>query len=170
MIRFHKQFIIGILLLTLSACGYRFSGGGDLPGGVTRVSLGIFENRSAETGVEGIVGNAIINEFTRNGKPFTHDHGAGSAVLSGRVLSVDAQSISRQSIHKTQEQRVTVAISLRMTDPKGAVVWQISRISENEEYEVAEEKGLTERNKRAAISKLSRRLAEKVYSQMTDSF
>jgi len=167
---FRKVFFLVIVLLTLTACGYRFSGGGELPGGVERVSVGIFENSSAETGVEGIISNDIIYEFTRNGKAFTYQHEAGSAVLSGRVLSVTTRSISRQSIHNAQEQRVTVTISLRMTDSKGAVIWQAPRISENEEYAVAEDKGTTEQNKRAAIVKLSRRLGEKVYYQMTDNF
>ena len=162
--------IVGMAFLTLAACGYRFSGGGDLPGGVNRVSVGIFENNSAETGVEGVISNDILSEFTRNGKAFTYRSEAGNAVLSGGVLSVTTLSISRQSVHKAQEQRVTVTISLRMTDPKGAVIWQASRISEHEEYEVAEDKGTTEHNKRAAIAKLSRRLAEKVYYQMTDNF
>ena len=158
------------LLLTLTACGYRFSGGGVLPGGVERVSVGIFENKSAETGVEGIIGNDIIYEFTRNGKAFTYQHEAGDAVLSGTVLSVTTRSISRQSVHNAQEQRVTVTISLKMADSKGVIIWQAPHISENEEYVVAEDKGTTEQNKRAAIVKLSRRLAERVYDQMTDNF
>ena len=159
-----------ILPIALSACGYRFSGGGNLPGGVERVSVGIFENRSAETGVEGIISNDIIYEFTRNGKAFSYKREANSAVLSGSVLSVTTRSISRQSVHNTQEQQVTVTISLKMTDPEGVVLWQEPRLSENEEYGVAEDKGTTEQNKRAAIVKLSRRLAEKVYYQMTDNF
>ena len=119
---------------------------------------------------EGIISNDIIYEFTRNGKAFTYRSEAGSTVLSGSVLSVTTRSISRQSVHNAQEQRVTVTISLRMTDPEGVVIWQAPRISENEDYEVAEDKGTTEQNKRAAITKLSRRLAEKVYYQMTDNF
>ena len=170
MIRLKSICTIGVIFLALSACGYRFSGGGELPGGVERVSVGVFENRSAETGVEGIISNDIIYEFTRNGKPFTYRREAGSALLSGSVLSVTTRSLSRQSVHNTQEQQVTVTISLKMTDPEGAVLWQAPRISENEAYEVAEDKGTTERNKRAAVVKLSRRLAEKVYYQMIDRF
>lgn len=161
---------MAVILLTSTACGYRFSGGGDLPGGVERVSVGFFENRSAETGVEGIISNDILYEFTRNGKAFTYRNEAGSAVLSGHILSVTTRAISRQSIHNTQEQRVTVTVSLRLTDSKGVVIWQASRISENEEFEVSKDKATTEQNKRAAISKLSRRMAEKIYYRMTDNF
>ncbi len=170
MIQFLKICVIGVILLAFSACGYRFSGGGDLPGGVEQVSVGIFGNRSAETGVEGIISNDIIYEFTRNGKKFTYQREAASAVLSGSVLSVTTRSISRQSLHNIKEREVTVTVSLKMTDPEGAVLWQAPRISENEEYEVADNRGTTERNKRAAIVKLSRRLAEKIYHQMTDNF
>lgn len=168
--RYRNICFMVVFFLTLATCGYRFSGGGDLPGGVKRVSVGIFENKSAETGVEGIISNDILYEFTRNGKAFTYRSEADSAVLSGNVLSVTTRSISRQSVHNTQEQRVTVILSLRMTNPEGVVLWQAPRISEKEEFEVAEDKGTTEQNKRAAIAKLSRRLAEKVYYQMTENF
>ena len=159
-----------ILLLTLSACGYRFSGGGALPGGVQRVALGIFDNSSGETGVEGILSNDIVYEFTRNGKDFIRRSETADAILSGSILSVSTRSISRESIHNVQERRVSVAVSLKLTDLDGAIVWQAPALSENEEYEVDDDKGVTEQNKREAIQKLSRRLAEKAYYQMTDNF
>jgi len=158
------------LLLTLSACGYRFSGGGSLPGGAEVVAVGIFDNRSGETGVEGIISNDIIYEFTRSGKNFTYKSEKADAILSGTVVSVTTNSISRDTVHSVLERRVTVVISLKLVDSVGAVTWQASGLSENEEYEVRADKATTEMNKREAISRLSRRLAEKVYYQMTDDF
>ena len=167
---FHPICYAGILLLTLSACGYRFSGGGSLPGGVKRVTVGVFSNSSGETGVEGIISNDIVYEFTRNGKDFTPRKESADAVLSGSVLSVTTWPISRRSTHNVQERRISVTISLKMTDSKGGILWQAPTLSENEEYEVTDEKGTTEQNKRKAIQKLSRRLAERVFYQMTDNF
>jgi hypothetical protein len=169
-----KQFttigIIAILLLTLFACGYRFSGGGALPGGVQRIAVGVFDNPSGETGLESILSNEIIYEITRNGKEFTRKSEAADAILSGSVVEVCTWSVPRKSVHNVQERRVSVTVSLELTDPKGRMLWQISALSENEEYEVADAEGVTEQNKRAAIRKLSKRMAEKAYCQMTENF
>lgn len=162
--------IIPLLLLTLNGCGYRLTGGGELPGGVAGVGMGVFENRSGETGVDGIIGNDIVYELTRNGKRVSYNSGDEAAVLSGTVLSVTTQSVSRQSVQSVQERRVTVRISLELTDANGGVIWKVSGLSENEAYEVADDRPTTELNKREAIKTLSGRLAEKVYYRMTDDF
>lgn len=170
---FHRICLVVITLLTLSACGYRFPGGGLLPGGVEEVAVGVFYNRSGEVGVEGIISNDIIdilNEFGRTGKGANLGSETAQATLSGTVLSVTTNSISRESVHTVAERRVTVAISLELVDSDGAVIWQVSQLSENEEYEVEADKAATEMNKREAISKLSERLAEKAYYKMTDDF
>jgi hypothetical protein len=140
------------------------------PNGVERVTMGGFKNRSGETGVEGIITNDIVYEFTRNGKKIFYGGETADAVLSGSVLGVSTQSVSRKSIHSVVERRVVVSISLRLTDLKGAVIWQASKLTENEEYAVSSDKGTTEMNKREAILTLSKRLAEKVYYRMTDDF
>jgi outer membrane lipopolysaccharide assembly protein LptE/RlpB len=158
------------LLLLLTACGYRFSGGGSLPGGVSEVALGVFDNRSGETGVEGIISNDLIYEFTRNGKRLSHGGETADAILSGTVLSVTTASVSRKDANSVLERRVTMSMSLKLVDMKGAVVWEASGLSESEEYEVASDRGTTERNKRQAITELSVRLAEKAYSRMTEDF
>jgi len=137
---------------------------------VEQVAVGVFENRSGEIGVEGIISNDIIYEFTRNGKNFTYGSKTAEATLSGSVLSVTTGSVSRDNIHDVAERRVTVRISLKLVDAGGTALWQVSGLSENEVYPVGADKGTTEMYKREAIAKLSRRLAEKVYFQMTDDF
>ena len=41
----HRRIILCWVLLFLGACGYRFPGGGNLPSGVEKVFIEIFENR-----------------------------------------------------------------------------------------------------------------------------
>ncbi len=175
MMRYHwrnfgKIFGLFLSLVSLYACGYRFAGGGELPHGVRTVAVDIFQNRTAETGVEGIVSNDIIVEFTRNGHTFTTQKERADAFLSGKIESIRTRSIARKSVHRAQERRVTVVVSLKLSDAGGKVLWQSGNISENEAYEVFDDKAATELNKRNAISVLSKRLSEKIYYQMTDVF
>ena len=172
-IRFQPFCCVCLILLVLSSCGYRFPGGGSLPGGVNQVVVGVFNNRTGEVGVEGIISNDIVdilNEFGRIDKDSARRGETSDATLSGTVLSVTENSISRESVHTVAERRVTVTISMELADSEGTVIWSRSGVSENEEYEVSTDKATTEMNKREAISKLSKRLAEKVYYKMTDDF
>lgn len=162
--------MICTFLLILPACGYKFSGGGSLPGGVETVAVGIVDNLSGETGVEGVISNGLIYEFTRNGKITSRKNESADAILRGAVLSITSSSVSRNSIHDVAERSVTVTISLEMVASDGSVVWQVSSLSESEDYEVASDRGTTEMNKRNAIKELSIRLAERAYYRMTDDF
>jgi hypothetical protein len=75
----------------LSACGYHFEGGGELPAGVRNVFVGVFENRTSETGLENIFTNDLINEFTRS-KRFAGREKA-EAVLSGVIFLTEHRHI-----------------------------------------------------------------------------
>ena len=44
-----------IFFITLPGCGFKFAGGGSLPGGISAVCVKIFENRTSETGLETVL-------------------------------------------------------------------------------------------------------------------
>lgn len=157
-----------VIVLTITGCGYRFSAGGALPGGVKRVFVVMFENRTDETGAETILTNDFIYEFSRAGTLSGSQYGA-DARLSGEILSVSRGTISRIGINTSQERRVRLVLSLRLTGADGTLLWS-QRMTDNEEYLVEKDKETTDRNRREAIMVLSRRLAEKVYHRMIDNF
>ncbi len=164
-------FNISILIcLFFSACGYRFSGGGDFPQNIQSVRVKMFENHSAETGVENIFTNDFIYEFTRNKKIDVVSSDRADAVFEGVITSISSVTISRRGVHSTLERRVYARLDLTMTDPDGSVIWSAKGVSENETYAVSDNKQITERNKRVAIEILSKRLAETVYYRLTDDF
>ena len=160
-------FAILCFLAFLSACGYRFAGGGTLPSGINSVCVTIFENRTSEIGVENTFTNDLIYEFTRNGKIASIDK--ADAFLSGVVKSMSIETVSRSGSHTPIERRVTITLDLKLTDNDGGILWS-KGISGNEAYDVASDKLSTEQNRRSAISILSERLAEKVYNRLTEDF
>jgi len=165
-----KKWVCASLMVLVLGCGYRFAGSGDLPAGVRTVSLTGLDNRTAETGLDSIVNNDIIYELTRNGKFFTGGTGGADAYLSGVIRSVRTRSISRRSTLIAQERRVTMTVSVKLTDPDRELLWQSENMMENEEYVVSSDKAATEQNKKAAIKQLSKRLAERIYYRLTDNF
>ena len=159
-----------VILLFFSACGYRFSGSGNLPGGIQTVAIEIFENRTTETGLENIITNDLIYEFTRKGRRVQKDSKKAEAVLTGVIGSERITTISRQAQQSALARRVTIVVSLKLTGSDGGVKWSASGVSEFQDYNVTTDKQANEISKRRAIEDLSKKLAEKVYNRLTDNF
>ena len=162
--------IIGLILMTGMACGYKFSGGGDLPGNVQSLSIGVLENRTRETGLESQISNDLINQFTR----FTNIKMTGrkkaDANLTGIIQSANIKTISHQSTNLPNERRIQVVLDLKLTSAGGELLWSANSISAYETYEVSPNKAQTEKNKKSALAALSSRVAERIYYRLTDNF
>jgi len=164
------QTLIGLTLLSLTACGYNFSGGGDLPAGIKTVSIGIFENRSGETGIETLITNDIVNQFTRFDNVRIVDREAAEAVLTGTIKAARIRTIAHRSPTQSAERRITLFLDVTLRSPDGQKIWSANDISASDSYEVAAEKWRTEQNKKSAIAVLSERVAERIYYRLTDRF
>ena len=159
---------VALLLVAAAGCGYRFSGGGDFPFGIKKIFVPMFANRTGEIGVEHIVTNDFIYEFTRSDKVEVADKESADAILSGVVATVSTETVSRTGSQNALERRVTVYLDLSLADRRGNVLWAVKRVSDDETYEVQSIKLSTERRKLTAIKVLSRRMAETVYNLLTD--
>ena len=163
-------FII-LLLILFSSCGYHFTGGGDFPGGVKSVFIEFFKNRTSETGISNILTNDLIYEVTRMKKVSLAGESKADAILSGVVTSMSINTIAHQGTQSSLERRVSITVDLKLKDRDGRDLWSRKAISANEEYDVvASDKHATEKNRKDAIKALSKRLSEKIYSNITDAF
>jgi len=169
-----RKIIVSILflLILVSGCGYRFAGTGDFPGGVKNIFIPILENRTSESRLEKLVTDDLIYEFTKNRKDIL----AGSiddadAVLYGIIHSISSETISRDDPNTSSERSVKLSAEMKLVVPEGRVIWRVKGITADEAYNVVpDDKHRTVQNRREAISKLSQRLAEKIYTRMTDNF
>ena len=162
--------LIFILCISLSACGYRFAGSGSLPAGIKSVCIPVLNNRSSEAGVENTITNDLIYEFNRHDISVLSSKDKADSVLSGTVWSVIIETIAYRDPTKSSERRVTVTVNLKLRSHSGKVVWSRMGLSDNEAYDVMSDKLETERNKREAILVLSKRLTETIYMSMTAGF
>jgi len=152
-----------------SACGYRFAGGGDLPSSVKKISVSVLENKTAESGIENIITNDLIYEFTRNGKMVEKKDDA-DAHLTGTIESANDEAISHRGDQMSLERRVNVVLDLKLIGKDGKTIWIAKGIASDQAFRVLPDKIATENEKRNAIIALSKRLAEKVYNRLTDNF
>ena len=162
--------IFTILFLSFSACGYQFAGSGNLPSGITSVQVKIFKNRSTETGIESVITNDLIYEFTRSKKFIVTKSDKAEGILTGIVKSVRTDTIFAKGKGTTLTRRVKVSVDVTLTDQNKTVIWSGNNISENEAYDVVSDGLANEPSKRAAINRLSKRLAEKIFNRLTEDF
>jgi len=169
---YHQKYIWAVIIIPLffSACGYKFAGGGNLPGGIQTIAIEIFQNRTPETGLENTITNDLIYEFTRKGRSVKKNSKEADAVLTGVIVSERITTISRQAQQSALARRVEIIVNLKLTGLDGGVKWSRSGVSAFEDYNVATDKQANEISKRRAIETLSKRLAEKVYNRLTEDF
>jgi outer membrane lipopolysaccharide assembly protein LptE/RlpB len=164
--------LILIGIFSLSACGYRFAGSGDFPEGVEYIFIEMFENRTSTTGVERIVTNQLIFEFSRQRESsLVGDLEKADAVLKGTINSIRTQTISRVDTEIANEREVVMSVDLRLIKKGGGtVLWAARGLSDREAFDVDSVKIETDRNEELAIGRLSERIAERIFNRLTDDF
>lgn len=170
-----KSAIIGLLIIfsgLLSACGYRFAGSGSFPEGVNTIFIEVVENRTSKIGVERIVTNQLIFEFSRQRESsLVSKLDEADAVLKGSINSIRTQTISRIDTEVANEREVTMTVDLKLIKKGGgAVIWAANGLSDREAYDAADNKIETDRNEELAIRRLSERISERIFSRLTDDF
>ena len=165
-------FFILFLLILVSSCGYRFAGSGDFPEGTKSIFIPILENRTSESRLETQVTDDLIYEFTKNRKDILAGSiGDAEAVLYGIIRSISITTISRDDPNTSSERSVKLSVDMKLVVPEGRVIWRAKGITADEAYNVVpDNKYRTLQNSQEAISKASQRLAEKIYTRMTDNF
>ena len=164
--------LISLCLFCLSGCGYRFSGSGAFPGGANYIFIEVLENRTSKSGVERIVTNQLIFEFSRQRESsLVSNLEEADAVLKGSINSLRTQTISRVDTEVASEREVVMMVDLRMIKKDGgAVIWAANGLSDREAYDVNNSKIETDRNEELAIGRLSERLSERIFNRLTDDF
>jgi hypothetical protein len=159
------------MVLTI-ACGYRFAGQGQFPKGVEHIFVEVFENKTSKTGIERIVTNQIIFEFTRQReKSLAGSAESADAVLKGVIQKIRTQTISRVGTELASEREVIMTIDLKLVNQgKGEVIWAARGITDRQAYDVTDDKLETDRNESIALARLSERISERVFSRLTDDF
>ncbi len=167
--------IIGITVLCLvvvCACGYRFAGQGAFPAGVELIFIEVFENRTSKTGIERVVTNQVIFEFTRQREQsLASGTENADAVLKGVIRTIRTQTISRVGTEVASQREVIMTVDLNLVKlDEGEVIWAAKGITDRQAYDVAESKLETDRNESLALAKLSERMSERIFGRLTNDF
>ncbi len=172
---FNQSKIIGLIILCIvvvSACGYRFAGQGQFPEGVEQIFIEVFENRTSKTGIERVVTNQVVFEFTRQREQsLASSTENADAVLKGVIRTIRTKTISRVGTEVANEREVVMTVDLRLIKQDGGeVIWAAKGITDRQAYDVSESKLDTDRNESLALARLSQRMSERIFSRLTNNF
>ena len=164
-------FIICLTVL-VNGCGYRFSGQGKFPKGVERIFIGVFDNRTTRTGIERIVTNQIVFEFTRQReKSLAASEEEADAVLKGVIKKIRTDTLSRVGTEVANEREVIMTVDIRLVKQGSKeVLWAAKGITDRQAFDVSDGQLETERNADLALARLSERMSERIFSRLTNNF
>jgi hypothetical protein len=167
--------ISGLLILCfawLVSCGYRFAGQGQFPEGVDHIFIEVFENRTTKTGIERVVTNQVVFEFTRQReKSLASSTENADAVLKGVIRKIRTRTISRIGTEVASQREVVMTIDLKLVKQDGGeVIWAAKDITDRQAYDASENKQEEDLNEDFALARLSERMSERIFSRLTSDF
>jgi hypothetical protein len=165
--------LIGISGLgSVGGCGYGFRGTvNNLPPDIKAVHIPVFVNNTTEGGVEVVFANALIYEFTRGGSIGVVSEANAQGIIYGRIKSASVDSVIYTSQTQSVDRKVTVILEIvfRRADNQ-KILWQNLDLIRSENFRVGGDPNQTDRNREEALRKISKDLAERIYSSILENF
>jgi len=168
---------LGAAALTLAAaaiviaCGYRFQGPAQLPGNARNLYVENFQNRTNQDGLDVLVANAVVFEFTKRGEALiAADPATADLRMRGVIRALDSQTISSRRKDAAGERRVTMRLDVQLVGADGQVVWEAKELSDSDAYPVTDDKFENEQRERRTAAAVAIRIAERIFNRFTDDF
>jgi len=160
-----------LAVVLLAACGYRFPSERQPLGRIDTIAVTLVENRSVETGLDLLLTDYLKDEVIQRAPARISEPRAAAAVLSGVITAVRTMTVSRKNALSTRERRVSVRVDLVLKGSDGGLLWSGSGLKADETYlVVAADRGTTDENRRRALSRAAKRVAETAFYRMTSDF
>ena len=171
---FKSSAALGLLLLTLTGCGYALVGRGtsNIPPEVREVYVRPLENRTQRTQVEQALTRAIANEMVpRNRFSVTGSAEGADAELSGAVVGFDVRPVTFDASGRATQYEIVVIAQIAFKRlGSDDVLWSNDRYVFRESYEIeATETAYFDREDEA-IEEAAERFAETMVSDLLEGF
>lgn len=167
-----KLFCSFVLLLCLTGCGYHFSGhAGSLPGGVEKLYIPLFVNKTSEPRLETRFASQVSEVFSRNKKILqVEKREDAEAVLLGTVRSYKNKSLSydRRDDIGTYLSKMVIDVELRQA-ATNQLLWSGS-VNWGETYSASSDKNIQDLSRQRALQQIILRLSEELLYRLLDDF
>ena len=168
-----------VVVMPLLSCGYGFVHLQDrLPGGIRRVSIPTFENRTHEASLENIFTTDLRDEFFKSKIVEVVSADASQADIVGVITDVSTEPLahseedlsgrSHKFLANEYRAKITVDVSLIQKSDK-RVLWRRT-FSDARQYRTSEDLLKNEVKQQDAFKKISLYLMEQVHDTMLEDF
>jgi outer membrane lipopolysaccharide assembly protein LptE/RlpB len=165
---------VGLVLLSLSGCGYHTLGAAThLPPGVRTLAVPVFATRTETNHTEVTLTEAVIREFaTRTRLRVTPDsNGDADAVLHGIILQETVAPLTyNSSTQQSSSFLITVVVSVTLTGRDGAVLYENKNYVFRQQYQSTTNLPTFFQENPAAMERLSREFARQLVADVLEGF
>jgi Lipopolysaccharide-assembly len=122
-----RIFFCFLLVVSLSGCGYTFTGSGStLPPDVKRVYIPLVQNNSSEPGIARVMTEALRDRFDRYGAVTVVDSdNEADAILTAKILRLVREADTVQSnTDRTLQQQTSIIMSSELKRRTGEVLFR----------------------------------------------
>ena len=165
--------VAALLALGLAgACGYRVVGiGGQLPGGITRVEVPVFENRTTRTDAGRVLTEDFISQLLGAAKVRVASGEEAQALILGIVTGYKRDPITFDSKQKPLENRLTITMDVNLVSKANKRVLFAERgVIVRYDYPVKTDLQENDRLEDEALGTASQMMSQKLVSLMLEGF
>jgi hypothetical protein len=154
------------------ACGYRVVGlGGQLPGGVTRVEVPVFANRTSRTDVGRVLTEAFIRQLQGAAKIHVVRSEEAQAVIEGTITVYKREPITFDAKEKPLENRLTIAMDVKLLAKEGSrPLFSEKAVTVRYDYSLQTDLQANDLLEDEALRDASKLMSQKLVSLMLEGF
>ena len=155
-----------------TACGYGIVGvGGQLPGGVTRVEVPIFENRTTRSDIGRKLTEDFVTQIQGSSKVSLATGEQAQALVRGTVTTYRKDPITFDAKQKPLENRLTIVMDIALTAREGGrVLFQERNVTVRYDYPVKSDLQENDRLEEEAMQSASEQMSQKLVTLMLEGF
>ena len=161
-----------VALAFAAGCGYRVVGiGGQLPGGITRVEVPVFENHTSRSDIGRVLTEDFIRRLLESAKLSVASGEGAQGVIQGTVTTYKNEPITFDSKQTPLENRLTVIMDVSLvTRGDKRVLFSEKAVSVRYDYAVKTDLQENDRLESEARRNASKEMSQKLVSLMLESF
>lgn len=168
--RLKALFLALAALIVIGGCGYRPVVQRGPLATANGVNVTLFGNKSYRPGLEGIIGRDLVDQFAlrTGGRVLPGDK--ADLELTGMVLSYQTAPISYTALDTIREYKSVMAVQAVLREQQSRKVLWKGDLTEEQSFPVNADIALQQNAEEAAIAKISRRLSERIWQKIGESF
>lgn len=167
-------FVLCLVFLVVSGCGYKLVGQGSLPKHIKTIAIPIFANDTLEEGIEEVLTQAVIDEYVRGGKLRLVSESEADAILRGSIRSYRSDEVvTYNELNEVSSYKLTINVDVELEDrTNDTVIWKTENLAEDADFDGGPDVDITteKENENNALTEVAEELAQRIRALSTEGF